>query len=327
MFDVCVPRWLVGSGKALCALLCCFTGLASAAGAVTLWPTIPFIRGQDLCQFQDAYGRSRSELRVEMTNQLMELIKVGAESQDALKVLETIDTLIDKNRNLASAGFGMDVTLEGSLKASLDGIYREINPKVAKIAFFNPVPLLDLLRDLRAQKRQGTLDTKQLAKLSGFMWGTYSYGPGCRGDILATVHIELQPGNSINFQAQGRPESVMAFMASKIFEHFQRTQFPSVVSIMGKPLNLLGAPGTPIGKVPSSAIAEKACAMIRARLPSFEEYEFLSALGDWNGGVDLDHKNWAMASGHILAPDLRNPSPVRHPEEVNSNEIYYYCVR
>ena len=327
MLHVCVSRRISWSSKTLLVLLFFFSGLTSASGAVTLWPTIPFIRGQDLCQFQDAYGRSRSELGSEMTKQLMELIRVGADSRDAVAVLQTIDQLIDKNRSLASTGFGMDVTLEGSLKASVDSIYREINPKEVKLVFFNPVPLLDLLRDLRDQKRQGTLDTRQLAKLSGFMWGTYSYGPGCRGDILATVHVEVQPGTSINFQAQGRPESVMAYMASKIVEHFQRTQFPSAVSMMGKPLHLLGAPGSPIGKVPSPAIAEKSCAMIKARLPVFEEYEFLSALGPWNGGVDLDHKNWAMASGHVFAPDLRNPSPIRHPEEINSSEIYYYCVR
>jgi len=327
MVNVCAGRLLVGSGKALLLVLFCFSSWVSAAGSVTLWPTIPFIRGQDLCQYQDAYGRSRSELGAEMTNQLMELIKVGADSRDAVEILQAIDQLIDKNRRLASTGFGMDVTLEGSLKASLDGIYREINPKEVKLVFFNPAPLLDLLRDLRDQKRQGTLDTRQLSKLSGFMWGTYSYGPGCRGDILATVHIEVQPGTSINFQAQGRPESVMAYMAQKIVEHFQRTQFPSVVNMMGKSLHLLGAPGSPIGKVPSPAIAENACAMIKARLPLFEEYEFLSALGEWNGGIDLDHKNWALANGHIFAPDLRNPSPIRHPEDLNSNEIFYYCVR
>jgi hypothetical protein len=74
-------------------------------------------------------------------------------------------------------------------------------------------------------------------------------------------------------------------------------------------------------------VAEKACVQNKSRLPLLAEYEYLSALGDWNGGITLDHKYWAMADGHILAPDLRNPSPVRHPEEINSNTINYYCVR
>ena len=315
------------ASKFLAVALCWVSLTVSAQTQFTLWPTIPFIRGQDLCQFQDAYGKSRSELGQELTNQLMALIQVGAESRDAIDILKNVDRLIDKNRSLAGAGHGMDVTLEATLKASIDALYSQINPRGAKLVFFNPVPILDLLRDLRDQKRHDVLDFKQLSKLSGFVWGTYSFGPSCRGDILATIHVELAKGNSINFQAQGRPESVMSYIASKMIEYFQRTQFPSVVNMNGKSLTLVGAPGTPIGKVPSPEIAEKACKMIKARLPLFDEYEYLSALGDWNGGVEVDHKVWALADGHVLAPDLRNPSPVRHPEEINSDEIYYYCVR
>jgi hypothetical protein len=313
--------------KVLLSAMCFFSGLTLAQSQFTVWPTISFIRGQDLCQFQDAYGQSRRELGQEMTSQLKELLNGGVASRDAVEILKTMDRLIDKNRTLASTGYGMDVTLEGSLKASIDSIYRQINPKEQKFIFYNPVPLLDLLRDLREQKRQGTLDLKQLSKLSGFVWGTYSFAPSCKGEILATIHVEVPNGNSINFQAQGHPESVMFFIASRVVEHFQRTHFPSVVNMNGKSLQLVGAPGAPVSKVPSPQIAEKACTSSKTRLPLFEEYEYLSALGEWNGGVDLDHKIWALADGHVLAPDLRNPSPIRHPEEVNSDEIYFYCVR
>jgi hypothetical protein len=34
-----------------------------------------------------------------------------------------------------------------------------------------------------------------------------------------------------------------------------------------------------------------------------------------------------MAGNHIMSPDTRNPSPVRHPEEVNRSEFRFYCVR
>jgi hypothetical protein len=144
---------------------------------------------------------------------------------------------------------------------------------------------------------------------------------------MATIHVELASGASYSFQAQGRPESVMASVGAQMFEFFQRTQFPSVVRMGGKSLTLVGAPGSPIGVAPSPAVAQSACVLSQARLPTFEEYEFLSTLGDWNGGVSLDHQLWALADGHILAPDLRNPSPIRHPEDVNSTEIYYYCVK
>jgi hypothetical protein len=238
-----------------------------------------------------------------------------------------IDALIDKNRRLASSGQAMDLTLEASLRAALDGLYREIKPKDRKLTFLNPTPLLDMLRELRSAQRQSTLNQQQLAKISGFAWGTYAYGPGCRGDLLVTLHIELGSGASHSFQAQGRPESVMTAVAAQMFKQAQRTVFPSVVNMGKKSLTLLGAPGSPIGMAPTPAVAEAACAASRGRLPLWDEYEFLSALGEWSGGVALDHSFWALADGHVLAPDLRNPSPVRHPEDVNSNEIYFYCVR
>ena len=298
-----------------------------AAAPLSLWPTIPFIRGQDLCQFQDAYGKSRNELAQEMAGRLKDLLSFGAEADDALDSLLAIDALIDKNRRLASSGQAMDLTLEASLRAALDGLYREIKPKDRKLTFLNPIPLLDMLRELRSAQRQSTLNQQQLAKISGFAWGTYAYGPGGRGDLLVTLHIELGSGASHSFQAQGRPESVMTAVAAQMFKQAQRTVFPSVVSMGKKSLTLLGAPGSPIGMAPTPAVAEAACAASRGRLPLWDEYEFLSALGEWSGGIALDHSYWALADGHVLAPDLRNPSPVRHPEDVNSNEIYFYCVR
>ena len=298
-----------------------------AAAPLSLWPTIPFIRGQDLCQFQDAYGKSRSELAQEMTGLLKDLLSYGAEADEALNSLLAIEALITKNRRLATTGQAMDLTLEASLRAALDGLYREIKPKDRKLTFLNPTPLLDMLRELRSAQRQSRLNQQQLAKISGFAWGTYAYGPGCRGDLLVTLHIELGSGASHSFQAQGRPESVMTAVAAQMFKQVQRTVFPSVVNMGKKSLTLLGAPGSPIGIAPTPAVAEAACAASRGRLPLWDEYEFLSALGEWSGGVALDHSYWALADGHVLAPDLRNPSPVRHPEDVNSNEIYFYCVR
>ena len=298
-----------------------------AAAPLSLWPTIPFIRGQDLCQFQDAYGKSRSELAQEMAGLLKDLLSYGAEADEALNSLLAIEALITKNRRLATTGQAMDLTLEASLRAALDGLYREIKPKDRKLTFLNPTPLLDMLRELRSAQRQSTLNQQQLAKISGFAWGTYAYGPGCRGDLLVTLHIELGSGASHSFQAQGRPESVMTAVAAQMFKQVQRTVFPSVVNMGQKSLILLGAPGSPIGMVATPAVAEAACTASRGRLPLWDEYEFLSALGEWSGGVALDHSYWALADGHVLAPDLRNPSPVRHPEDVNSNEIYFYCVR
>jgi|GEM_PF-3583709 len=130
--------------------------MAQATRPMSLWPTIPFIRGQDLCQFQDAYGKSRNELALEMAGRLKDLLSFGAEADDALDSLLAIDALIDKNRRLASSGQAMDLTLEASLRAALDGLYREIKPKDRKLTFLNPTPLLDMLRELRSAKARST---------------------------------------------------------------------------------------------------------------------------------------------------------------------------
>ena len=95
----------------LCTLLLCASASALAIEKITLWPTVLFVRGQDLCQYQDAYGQSRNELTTQATNQLKTLIQVGVDSKDAINILVTVDALIDKNKAMATATQGMDVTL------------------------------------------------------------------------------------------------------------------------------------------------------------------------------------------------------------------------
>ena len=90
---------------------------------------------------------------------------------------------------------------------------------------------------------------------------------------------------------------------------------------------MVGAPGTSINTAPTAKVAEQACKAIKARLPTESEYDFLSILGDWNGGVSLSHDVWTLAGGLVLAPDLRNPSPVRKPESVPGEDLHFYCVR
>ena len=299
----------------------------SAASATTLWPTIPFIRGQDLCQYQDAYGRSRSASRKEMILDVSQLMAMGAETPDAVQAIVTIDKLINQQRQMARVGAGMDVTLESVIKASLDQIYRDVHPKERKLSFFNPTTLIELLNELKEQHRQERVDDKQLARLSGIAWGTYAYGPSCSNDILLTLHVNLHGGETYNFSAKGEPEWAANAVAAKLFQQFHATRFPAVVHVNGKPLTLVGAPGSPVSHAPTPALAEKACASVKARLPTWEEYEMLAMLGDWNGGVSLNHDVWTLAGGKVLSPNLRTPSPVRQPEEARGEDLHFYCVR
>jgi hypothetical protein len=309
------------------ALWCAATTHAWAIEKITLWPTILFLRGQDLCQFQDAYGKSRNELAMQATGQLKELLYTGVASRDALEVLVVIDGLIDKNRAQATQGQGMDITLEATLKAGIDAVSRGVNPENTRLEFANNTPVIDLINALKQGKRFDTPDLQQMSRVKGFAWGAYSFAPSCRGDLLVTLHVVLPRGETVNFQAQGRPEQVMSAIALQMVWHFQRTSFPTLISMGDKFIVLVGAPGTSINTAPTPKVAEQACKAIKARLPIESEYDFLSILGDWNGGVSLGHQFWALADNHIMSPDTRNPSPVRHPEEVNGKEFSFYCVR
>lgn len=294
---------------------------------LSIWPTVPFIRGQDLCQYQDAYGKSRAQQAKDMSRQLADLLQAGADPKQSVELLNTVDSLIEHGRKLATTGYGMDVLLEGSLKAQLDRIYNDIHPQNRHVSFFNPAPLNDVVRELREQKRQGYLDSKLLKSLSAVAWGTYSYSPDCKGDVVVTLHIETVGGQTFNFQGQGHPEKVMNAIGLQVFSLFQKTHFPSKVAYGNKSLTLLGSPGAPIGQVSSPRKAEHACNSMQARLPTVGEYVYLSELGDWNGGVNSSRGFWALAGERVMAPEMPNPSMVRPASEFQDIEIRYFCVR
>lgn len=228
-----------------------------------LWPTILFVKGQDLCQFEESYGTTRKEQINEMAAQLKDLMRYGASTREGMEALFNLDALIDKNRGQSNVSSRMDVTLEASLKAYLDRMYLGFNPKDIKLQFVDPSPLAELIKRLREQQRQDSVDVDQLSLLSGIAWGTYSFGPGCHGDLLVTLHIELNNGSTVSFQAQGKPDVVMSGIAADIVRHFQRTTFPAVVMMGDKSLILLGAAGKPINTAPTSLIAERACVLMQ----------------------------------------------------------------
>jgi hypothetical protein len=295
---------------------------------INIWPQLPFVRGKDLCQYHDAYGRTKSEQMAEITETVRSLLREGVESKNLVSLLITMENQISQQRTVAGSSPGMDVMLGGTLKASLDKVYRDRSPSTRRFNFFNPSPLNELMRQMRDPQRHAVWDPRVMQNLSGVAYGTYSYAPNCRGELRVTLHVDLTCGFSYNFQAQGFPDQVMHNIAQQIFETFQHTQFPSQVKIGGKQLELLGSPGGGIGRSPTPKSADMACKAMQARLPTEEEYEYLSNLGDWNGGVTCTRgKLWAMAGNMVMAPDLRNPSPVRSASQFPGQDFSYYCVR
>ena len=314
-------------GRCVLLLLMQCAAPAWAVEKLTLWPTIFFLRGQDLCQFQDAYGSSRNEMMNQAMGQLTSLISLGVNAPEAVYAIKKIDELIDKNKALATEGLGMDITLEATLKASVNSLSRNINPQNTRLEFANPGTATETLQGVKNNQRFDTTDPAMLTKVKGFVWGTYSYSPGCRGDVLVTLHVVLPKGESVSFQDQGRPESVMRKLAMQMVTHFQKTSFPTMIIMGNRILVLVGAPGSSINQAPNSEIAREACQMVQARLPTEKEYEYLSILGDWNGGVSLGHVFWALPNNMVLSPDTRNPTPVRTHAEVQFAQVNFYCVK
>ena len=301
--------------------------LAQAAKPIQIWPTIPFVRGKDLCQYQENYAKTKNQQSQEMLQNVVALIREGAKEAVAFGIVQAMDEMENANRAQSNAGMGMDVLLEGSFKATLDAYYRDLQPGQRKIAFFNPMPLTQLVRGLRDQKRQGYLDDRLVRDLYGIFWGTYSFAQDCNGQVLVTMHLEAKDGTTRSFQAQGLPQSVMQNVAGQVFDYFQKTKFPSKVMIGSRSIELLGAPSMPVAHTAGPAAAERACSNLNARLPTVAELEFIAALGDYNGGVSLRNDVWALPGGMVYAPDLPNPSPVRSAEEVRGPDLHFYCVR
>lgn len=304
------------------------SGSSAQPAKLNIWPRIPFTRAKDLCQYHDAYGRTKSEQMGELTQTVRLLLREGVDSRNMVALLNTMDQQVNLQRTVAGSSPGMDVLLAGSFKAAVDKVYQERRPPNRNFYFYNPAPLNELLKQMRDPQRQVAWDPQIMRGLNGVAYGTYAYAPTCRGDLVVTLHIELTCGNTYHFQAQGFPEQVMRVIGQQVFETFQQTQFPSQLKIGQRRLELLGSPSGAVGRAPSPKSAELACKALNGRLPTEEEYEYLSNLGDWNGGVSCSRgKLWAMAANMVMAPDLPNPSPVRSVSEFPGQEFSYYCVR
>lgn len=299
----------------------------NAASRIDIWPSIPFIRGADLCSYRDAYGQTRSEYMHQMVGLAKDLMSYGAYGSEALDMLVGFNQLYERNQAYATRGQYLDVTLESTLKSYIDQYYRDLRPLEKKLSFTHVGDIMSVVRSAMAGQRDGSLTSEQLNRLDYIAYGTYALAPNCRGDIQVTLHLIGKDGVSESFIGQGRPEVVMSQIASELFTRFQRTQFPSTTRIGNRQLTLVGGLNGSVDRVHSPRLAEQACETLDARLPNQMELELLDARGDWSGGVSLNNETWAMPNGKIYAPYLRNPTPVRDPWQVNAKVFLYYCVR
>lgn len=296
-------------------------------GRIDIWPTIPFVRGADLCKYKDAYGQTRTEYVNAMVGNARQLIEAGAKGREALDLLVNFSNMYDHNQALAVRHQYLDVTLESTLKSYMSSYYRNLKPRVQKISFTHVNDIVSIVNAARNGQRDGWLDQNILDKLDYIAYGTYALAPNCAGDIQVTLHLIGRNGMSENYIATGKPEYVMSTIASEIFTQFQRTRFPSKLKVGSKTIELVGGLNGSVDRVGAPEIAEEACKTLDARLPVLSEIEIINGYGDWSGGVGMNEETWAMANGKVFAARLRNPTPVREKWEVNADEYLYFCVR
>lgn len=300
-------------------LLACLLGTALAhAGApdksFRIWPSIPFVRGADLCAYKNAYDSTRSEYMNRMVGWASELMYMGAFGKEASEVLKKFNDMYDLNKRTGT--YGLDVTLENSFKAYLDQVYRQTRPRVKKLVFYSQGDV------------QASFTNSDILKEMGYMmYGTYSYAPNCAGDIYVTLSVVNRNAEIETFQANGTPATVMGYLAEQVFIRYQKTQFPSAISNAGRTLMVLGALNGDVAQVVGTRAAELACASIQGRLPTEQEYLVLEAYGAWDGGLDLGRTPWAMANGYVFHPVMRNNSPVHRESNLNDKTFNYVCVK
>lgn len=294
---------------------------------VDIWPSIPFIRGADLCSYQDTYGQTRTQYMQQMVGMAQDLMSSGAFGPEALEMLVEFNKMYERNQAYATRGYYLDVTLESTLKSYLDKFYRDIRPLEKKLSFTHVGDMMTLVRSAMAGQRDGSLNQEQLKRLDYFAYGSYALAPNCRGDIQVTLHLIGKDGVSESFIGSGRPGQVMSQIASELFSRFQRTQFPSSIKVGEEQITLVGGLNGSVDRAHSPAIARRACQTLEARLPTKQELELLDARGDWSGGVSLRSETWVIENSKIYAPYLRNSSPIVEPWQINAKIFSYYCVR
>lgn len=297
-----------------------FAAILPSDGRVDIWPTIPFIRGADLCRYSDAYGQTRMQYLNQMMRLASDFNSAGAGA------LIAFNDLYEKNLRLANQT-SFDVTLEATLKAYTDSYFRNLKPKIKKLSFTDTTDILSVIRNAQAGKIP-VLDQATLDRIDYMAYGTYTLAPNCQGDLQVTLHLVGKDGQTESFIGAGKADTVMGQIASDIFVRFQRTQFPSTIRVGSYLLTLIGGFNESVDNAPTAQIAEKACLTLDARLPTSSELEILNAYGDWSGGVSLNNKVWALSDGYVYVPYMRNPSPVRSQTSITlSDGVLYYCVK
>ena len=288
-----------------------------------LWPRIPFnLIGANLCEFRSAFSQTRSQYISEMVGHAETLLYAG--DFNPTSTLTQFNAMYEKNLIYAQRGLG--VTLESTFKAFLEEYYRNLRPKKRKLSlkYLNPLDTL-INNALRGQVIRN-ITHQDADKIDLFAHGTYSMSPRCNGNIVVTLSIITRDGYTKEYMGQGPAHTVMSQIASRVFEDFQRTKFPSRIKIGNRYITLIGGLNESIDSTMYLEEAKTICETLGARLPTAQEYKVINSYGSWSGGITLGRKIWAMNFPNIFVPYFER-SPVRTYSQVNDRNYYYTCIK
>lgn len=302
-------------------------GLAHANDTVkekhNLWPKIPFnIVGANLCEYRSAYSQTRSQYIAEMVNHAENLLYAG--DFNPTRTLMGFNRMYERNLSYARKGLG--VTLEATFKAYLDSFYRKLSPRVRKLDL-KYLSRLDAIINTAIRTNQSiSISREQAKKIDLFAFGTYSMSPNCNGNLIVTLSIINKDGLTKEYIGSGPPSTVMSQVASRVFEDFQRTNFPSEIRIGNQVKTLIGGLNGAIDSTMYLEEAEGICESLGARLPNSKEYKVINSYGSWSGGITLGRKIWAMKFPNVFVPYFQR-APVRSYSQVNDKKYYYTCIK
>lgn len=227
---------------------------------------------------------------------------------------------------LAYAKRGLGVTLENTFKAYMEQFYNNLKPRTRNLEFKHVKPIDEVINLALRGHQVRSISISEASKIDLFLHGTYSMSPNCNGNIVVTLSSISRDGTSKTYTATGRPSLVMSKIASRIFEDYQRTKFPSTIKIGRTNLTLLGGLNGDIDKTFYLKEAQGLCEILGGRLPTSKEYKIINSYGSWSGGITLGRKIWALRYPDVFVPYFTR-APQRSYHQVNEREYYYTCVK
>lgn len=322
--------------------------LLASAKTEYIWVSIPSLRGADLCNFKDVYSNTRSEYTKEMIKRSSELLEKGATGEQVLVLLKEFDSLYDKHREETINS--MDLTLEFLIKGNLDNHFASFNPRERKIQFRSPEEMTLFIQMLMRNQRPEYVLAEYKKKIDYLAYGSYSIADNCRSGIHFSLSlVNTKNGNVITFNAIGTPDQVTNQIAGKLFDHFQKTRFPSTIkNADGSKLTIIGTPSNNLRKKVRWAVGDSSCKNSGGRLPTADEIRVIHSYGDYAGGITIDNHNFPGHKGDltflihepnsayinydddIVENDvfiIKNDQAVKNISQLNAKTHYFFCVK